>query len=114
MCSGVGSDHPVDAMSGHPTVTHDSLMRVSLPQSSRTGGDARAWPVAALVDEMLAMYVEWRERAATVADAYARWCAAPPEEGTVRFAAYLATLDQEQATARDYADTISDLRAVID
>ena len=114
MCSADGSDHPVDAMSGHPPVTHDSLMRVSLPQSSRTGGDARAWPAAAVVDEMLAMYVEWRERADTVADAYGRWCAAPPEERTVRFAAYLATLDQEQATASGYADTISDLRALVD
>lgn len=114
MSSAVGPDHPVDAMSGHPPVTHDSLMRVSLPPSNRTGGDARTWPVAVLVDEMLAMYVEWREHADTVADAYARWCAAPPEERTVRCAAYLAVLDQEQATASDYADTVRDLRAVID
>lgn len=78
MCSGVKSDHPVDAMSGHPSVTHDSLMRVGLPQSSRTDGDARAWPVAALVDEMPAMYVEWREHDDTVADAYGCCCAAPP------------------------------------
>jgi hypothetical protein len=114
MCSAVGSDHPVDAMSGQPPVTHDSLMRVSLPRSSRPGGDARAWPVAALVDEMMALYVGWREHADKVADAYARWSAAPPEERAMRFAAYLATLDQEQATASDYADTIRDLRAVID
>jgi len=52
--------------------------RYQLQQSSRTGGEAGAWPVAALVDEMLAMYVEWREHADTVASAYARWCAAPP------------------------------------
>ncbi|HUA46706.1 MAG TPA: hypothetical protein VMA77_15850 [Solirubrobacteraceae bacterium] len=89
-------------------------MRVSLPQSIRAGGDGRASSVEALVDEMVVMYVEWREHADTVADAYARWCAAPPEEGTARFAAYLATLDQEQAAASGYADTISDLRAVID
>jgi len=101
-------------MSAHPPVSHDSLMRVSLPQSSRTGGDARAWPVGALVDEMLAMYVEWREHADTVATAYACWCVAPPDERTARFVAYLATLDQEQASAKDYADTIRDLRALID
>lgn len=32
----------------------------------------------------------------------------------MRYAAYLATLDQEQATASDYANTISDLRVLID
>lgn len=70
--------------------------------------------MAALVDEMLALYVEWREHADSVADAYARWCVASREERTPRFAAYLATLDQEQATASDYANTIRELRPLID
>ena len=29
MYSAVGLDHPADVMSGHPSVTHDSVVRVS-------------------------------------------------------------------------------------
>jgi hypothetical protein len=34
-------------------------------------------PIAALVDRMLAMYVDWRESTDAVADTYGRWCVAP-------------------------------------
>ena len=44
-----------------------------------------------------------------VADAYGRWCVAPADEESTRFAAYLAALDQEQTAAGVYGESISEL-----
>src|SRR5205807_8595546 len=64
--------------------------------------DASAGREAALLDELLAGYVNWRESAQAVAEACARWSVAPAPERAVRFA-YTPTLDQEQKTAAAYA-----------
>lgn len=71
--------------------------------------DVAAWPIPALVDRALATYVEWRETKDAVADTYAWWCVAPGGEAAARFAAYLAALDQEQAAAGVYAESINEL-----
>jgi hypothetical protein len=69
--------------------------------------------MAGLVDHMLDTYVEWREHAGIVTDACARWCLASAKERTLRFAAYLAALDQEQAAASGHRDAVAELRARI-
>lgn len=60
-----------------------------------------------LLDALLDDYVEWRESARAVADAYARWSFAAGRERALRFAAYTAMLDQEQKTAVAYAEAVT-------
>jgi hypothetical protein len=67
--------------------------------------------VTGLVDRMMDTYVEWREHAGLVTEAYACWCDASADERTVRFAAYLAALDQEQAAASEHREAVSRLQA---
>jgi hypothetical protein len=59
------------------------------------------------VDDIVDAYVGWREQAKSVWIAYARWASAPPDDARLRFAAYLAELDQEQRTCDVYAATVS-------
>jgi hypothetical protein len=70
-------------------------------------------PLVDLVDEMLARYVDWREDAAAVADAYARWCEAPAREGAWRFSAYMAALEREESAAISYASILTDLQRTL-
>jgi hypothetical protein len=62
-----------------------------------------------LLEDLLEGYVDWRERARAVADAYGRWSFASRPERALRFAAYNATLDQEQKTASAYAAAVTDV-----
>jgi len=62
-----------------------------------------------MLDRLIDDYVEWRESATAVADAYARWCFASRPERALQYAAYLAALDQEQNTAAAYADAVADV-----
>ena len=62
-----------------------------------------------LLDDLLDGYVDWRESARAVAEAYARWSCASGPERAMRFAVYAATLDQEQKTAASYAETVTDV-----
>jgi hypothetical protein len=62
-----------------------------------------------LVDDLLAGYVDWHESARAVADAYAQWSLPSGPERALRFAAYTATLDQEQKTASAYTEAVTDL-----
>ena len=64
-----------------------------------------AWQVRG--DEILDLYLDWREEAAAVADAYASWAGAPAGEEGRCFAAYTAALDREEAAARSYADVLA-------
>jgi hypothetical protein len=61
------------------------------------------------LDDLLDGYVDWRESARAAADAYARWSFASGPERALRFAAYTATLDQEQKTASAYAAAVTDV-----
>jgi hypothetical protein len=79
------------------------------PGSART--DPSWGREAMLLDDLLDGYVNWRESARAVADAYARWSfASGGAERAMRFAAYTATLDQEQKTAAAYAAAVTDLK----
>jgi malonyl CoA-acyl carrier protein transacylase len=62
-----------------------------------------------LLDDLLDGYVDWRESARAVADAYARWSFASGPERVLRFAAFAATLDREQKTAAAYAEAVTDV-----
>jgi hypothetical protein len=60
-----------------------------------------------LLDDLLDHYVDWRESARAVADAYARSSFASAAERAMRFAAHTAALDREQKTAAAYADAVT-------
>ena len=96
-------------MTAHPALINHVPMRDSQRQTGRTRVDTAVWPVPALADRALAMYVKWRETTDAVADTYGQWCVAPAVEEAPRFAAYLAALDQEQAAAGVYAESINEL-----
>jgi len=67
-------------------------------------------PPRVLVDQALDSYIDWRVDERGVADAYARWSQATPGgEQNVRFAAYTAALDREEAAANEYAESIGRL-----
>jgi hypothetical protein len=66
--------------------------------TSRKGADIKGRnaldaPLRRLRDEILDLYLDWREQAAAVADAYASWEGAPAGEEGQCFAAYTAALD---------------------
>jgi hypothetical protein len=64
---------------------------------------------------MLSRYIDWRRRAAAVADAYRHWSGAPADENASRFSAYVAALDLEEASAKSYAVQVADVeRFLID
>jgi hypothetical protein len=67
------------------------------------------WPVDALVDDVLASYVEWREGLDHANEAYRSWRQAPTAEQPWRFASYTAALDREEAAADMYAEAIAEL-----
>lgn len=56
---------------------------------------------------MLAYYIDWRNAAAAVADAYRVWRRAPAAQAAVHFAAYVAALDKEEAAAARYAMVVT-------
>jgi len=56
-----------------------------------------------LVDELLGYYIDWRHDAAAAAEAYSVWSTAPGDDEGLRFAAYIAALDQEESSALRYA-----------
>jgi hypothetical protein len=62
-----------------------------------------------MLDDVVDHYVDWRESARAVEDAYPRWSFASGPERTLRFAAYTATLDQEHKTAAAYAEAVTDV-----
>jgi len=67
-----------------------------------------------LVDELLAYYIDWRRDAAAVTSAYREWSAASGAEGPLRFAAYMAALDQEQSSADRYAVVLSEVERALE
>ena len=60
-----------------------------------------------LRDEIVDLYLSWREEAAAVADAYALWADATADDNAARFAAFTAAIDREEAAARSYADVLA-------
>jgi hypothetical protein len=74
-------------------------------------GSAR-WLIDQLVDQLLELYVAWREESRTVQFAYEQWADADRGERKLAYAGYLAALDREQQAARVYAEQIEWVRRV--
>lgn len=60
-----------------------------------------------LRDEIIDLYLDWREEAAAAADAYALWADATADDKAARFAAFTVAIDREEAAARSYADVLA-------
>ena len=93
-------------MTAHPHVLHHAGVALQHTPSKGSYSPDLAWPVRRALDDMLASYIEWREAAAAVDDAYARCSVARDGEHAGRFSAYLAALDQEEASAANYSRSI--------
>lgn len=97
----------------HPgAAKHPGMSTPGIP-SSGTPEQMRSWLFERLVDEMFTSYVEWREEANAVADAYRRWCDAPAPDRSKRHAAYLGALDREQAAAMSYSTAVTDVELAV-
>ena len=59
-----------------------------------------------VIDDVMDAYVEWREECAAVEYAYLRWTIAPPTDGALAFAAYVAAVDREDRASTAYAEVI--------
>jgi hypothetical protein len=103
---GVQAVRLIQAMTRHPTLSDHEHMRTSRDQRGPGRTDA---PAAMMLDDVVDHYVDWRGSARAVEDAYARWSFASGPERILRFAAYTATLDQEQKTAAAYAEAVTDV-----
>ncbi len=56
---------------------------------------------------MLACHVGWRENASAARDAYTHWLDASGREEVMCFSAYMAALEQEELSARSYAQVVA-------
>jgi RecB family exonuclease len=54
------------------------------------------------IDAFVERYVDWREECEALDSAYRRWARATASERDLAFAAYRATLDREEQSARAY------------
>jgi hypothetical protein len=73
----------------------------------RRDGDQASFPATELLDEMLSRYIDWREHAAAVRNAYEHWSAAEVGDRAWRFVAYRAALDLEEWSAGRYAVAVA-------
>lgn len=59
-----------------------------------------------LIDELMDMYVEWREACIVLRRAYEHWSSVRVAERELAFAAYRAALDWEEQASAVYADRV--------
>lgn len=62
-----------------------------------------------LIDDLMEIYVEWREECIALNEAYERWSDGPVEEREMAFAAYLAALEREEQASAVYADRLYEI-----
>jgi hypothetical protein len=79
---------------------------MSTPQNTSDPDHGEALPQS-LRRRLLDTYLDWRQEAASVAQAYSRWVAVAAEGG-LWFSAYMAALDREEAAATAYAGVLAD------
>jgi hypothetical protein len=82
-------------------------MAISRMAGDSNGRSALEAPLGSLRDQIIDLYLDWREETAAVADAYASWAGAPGGEEGGGFAAYAAALDREEAAARGCAEALA-------
>ena len=88
---------------------------MAAPQMASDGKDRSAMRASLrrLRDEIVDLYLSWREEAAAVADAYALWADATADDKAARFAAFTAAIDREEAAARSYTDVLANGERVL-
>ena len=59
-----------------------------------------------VIDDLMEIYVEWREECVGLGTAYERWLNVPVKERGLAFAAYRAALDREEHASAVYADRL--------
>jgi hypothetical protein len=59
-----------------------------------------------VIDDLMDMYVEWREACAAVRNAYVRWSTVRVAEKEQAFSEYRAALDWEEQVSALYADRV--------
>jgi hypothetical protein len=67
--------------------------------------------VEELIDELIEMYVDWREECIRLRYAYGRWLSVPAEERDLAFAGYRAALDREEQVSVAYSKHIERIRS---
>ncbi len=60
-----------------------------------------------LIDDLVEMYVEWREECLALRKPWERWSTVPVAERELAFAAYRAALDREEQASVVYADRLT-------
>jgi hypothetical protein len=64
------------------------------------------------IDELLELYVSWREECGAVERCYEDWLGAGRGDDALAYAAYVAALDSEERAARIYADHVDLVRRI--
>jgi hypothetical protein len=82
-------------------------MATSWTASYGKGRSALNGALRRLRDEIIDLYLDWREEASAVADAYARWTDATADDRAALFVAFTAAIDREEAAARTYAAALA-------
>jgi hypothetical protein len=67
-----------------------------------------------LIDDLMDVYVNWREECAALAVAYKHWSNVPTAERGLAFAAYQAALDREERASSAYAERIDRVAVSLD
>ena len=62
-----------------------------------------------LIDDLMNVYVEWREECIALRETYERWAGGPVAEREMAFAAYLAALEREEQASAVYADRLYEI-----
>ena len=68
-------------------------------------------PSEYLIDELMDVYVDWREACVEVHAAYQGWCSAPSDDRAPAYVAYCTALDCEAAAAARYRSRFERLLA---
>lgn len=58
-----------------------------------------------LIDDALTCYLDWRDYADLVSEAYREWSSSPEQEA-LHYAVYVTALDHEAAAAAAYSDSL--------
>jgi hypothetical protein len=77
-----------------------------------TGAPSQISPV--LNDDLMDLYVEWRQECIVVRNAHVRWSSSPVAEQESAFAAYRAALDREERATAVYADRLQRISRGVD
>jgi len=68
--------------------------------------------VIRLVDEMIQLYVSWREACAWVTVSYQNWACAAAADRSLAFSAYVAAVDREERAAASYQHVVEQLALI--